>query len=391
MRPRAAALTRKQCSQVLRPHHTLFVPYRPLNNPTRRRFTIKPTPTTSSPDSLPPTTSTQILQTPGASSPSSTFTTHGPSSTLLTITLAPSQPLQTRRSALLALSGPPSHISSTLSPLELLQRVPLALPFIYQRLSSISPATLVLAARTANTSFTILSLDGRIDWNVLPRSAIVAWASDASTLAIQSRFTPSVTGITNWSSQLITGRGLVALAARGGAYETRLADGEEFLASPGSVVAYSTGPNAPEAFRLGSQTRLAVLDLRRLLPKTEFIRAVKESVTWRFLGRVAFVVRRWIGSVVWGERVYLRFRGPGTVILRGKVGAGIKDWYEDREVNEWADSSAGTIEKSVSLAARAQRDRADGLGAVASSTKSDGRNVNYATVGNDGKVAWAKE
>lgn len=359
-----------------------------------RRLTIRPTPTTPSvPHPLDDPSATQSLTTPGAHSPDSTFTVLGPTSSLLQIHLSASQPLHTRRGTLLALSGAATHVSSSLSPLSPLKRIGLGIPFIYQRIASTSPLTLLLSTNAARSAFVVLSLDGRVDWRILRRSALVAWSGSGQSLAIKPSFDPSIPGLANWSSQLITGRGLVALTAAGGAYETKLSGGEDFLAHPGNVVAYSVGLNPPGAYRLKSNTmRLQVPSLGRYLPETRVLRAVRESETWRLLGRVLSRLRLWVRTVVWGERVYLRFRGPGTLVMQGKGGIGaLREVYERSEVEEWADSPAGSVEKSLTTAQRRERADEESVGETVGTTKGAGENVSYASVGKDGKIAWAKE
>lgn len=373
-----------------------------LDSTIRRTFTIRPTPSSSQLDPLldPDTASegsSHKLASPGALTPDATFTTLGPSSNLLQIQLTASQPLHTRRGTLLALSGTPNNITSRLSPLTPLKRFALNLPFIYQRITSTTSSTLLLAARAPTTSFAVLSLDGRIDWRILQRRALVAWSGSGSSLTITPAFTPSTPGLANWSTQLVTGRGLVALAARSAAYETRLKNAEEFLAHPSAVVAYSVGPHQPEPYRLShSNLRLSIPTFGRYLPETKFIRAVRESETWRLLGRALFRLRMWMRTVLWGERVYLRFRGPGTVVLQGRGGAGaLREAFEGRELQEWADSPAGSMEKSVSVAARTTGDGAQGAAETAGSKRGGGGGgdgtMRYASVGKDGKVAWVKE
>ncbi|KAL9054002.1 MAG: hypothetical protein Q9162_004408 [Coniocarpon cinnabarinum] len=375
---------------------------------TIRPFTIRTTPTatstTTSPSSttttLEPTTSlsipesTHILHDPTASTPSATFTTLGANSNLLSISLSASQPLHTRRGTLLSFSGPAHHTTSSLSPLQPFRRGALGLPFLFQRLTATSPINLLLSSPSSG-SFLVLSLDGRIDWRIFRPQSLVAWSGSRSSLSISSHFSTSTPGVANWIQQTVTGRGLVALTARGGAFEVRLKEGEEYLAHPSHVVAYSISSNAPSPYRLShTRLRLAIPSLGEYLPETQFIKAVRESRTFLFLGRVLFRLRQWLRVAMWGERVFLRLRGPGTVVVQGRPGgvvSGVRDSMDEREVREWVDSPAGTLQKSLSEAERRGRREEDrGVVEKKGGVKQE-EHVTYATIGKDGKVAWTRD
>ena len=377
-----------------------------------RPLTIRSTPTASSTStstgpldhSLEPPDSTQALHDPSqtTTTPTATFTTLGPTSTLLSIHLSASQPLHTRRGTLLTLAANLEHITSRLSLLQPFKRAPLAAPFLFQTLSSASPASLTLASPSPNTSVVVLSLDGRTDWRVLRRNSLLAWSGSGSSLNISTHLAPKTPGLANWIAQTLTGRGLVALAARGGSYEVKLRESEEFLAHPSHIVAYSLSSTPPETYRLShTRLRIAIPSLGQYLPDAKFVRAVRESATWRLLGRALFRIRQWLRVAVWGERVFLRFRGPGTVVLQGRHGglvSGMRESVEEREVAGWADSSAGSVQVAVTQAARKGVNGEHGSQRTAPGSESVGKggmktedNVTYASIGRDGKVAWTRE
>lgn len=64
---------------------------------------------------------------------------------------------------------------STLSLLEPFRRVILGIPFLYQRISSSTPLTALISTMSPITSFTVVHLDGRIDWILAQRQALLAW------------------------------------------------------------------------------------------------------------------------------------------------------------------------------------------------------------------------
>lgn len=112
---------------------------------------------------------------PSSSSPDARFEVLGNTSSLLSITLSASQPLYTRRGTLVSVSGNPENAISTLSSLSPLQRLPLRIPFLYQKVTSTTPAELLVATKAPHTSFAVIHLDGRVDWRVAQRNGVVAW------------------------------------------------------------------------------------------------------------------------------------------------------------------------------------------------------------------------
>src|SRR5690625_4924250 len=94
---------------------------------------------------------------------------------------------------------------------------------------------------------------------VSQRNALLAWTGH--TLSLSSRIHRSLS-LAHWRSTHLSGRGLAALSAPGQIYQLTLAEGEEFVAQPGSVVAYAVSRNAPQPFRFKSSSlRLQVPSL----------------------------------------------------------------------------------------------------------------------------------
>ena len=80
----------------------------------------------------------------------------------------------------------------------------------------------------------------------------------------------------------------------------------------------------------------------------------------------------------------------------------MRDSYEGREVGEWADSPAGSVERGLTSALRQQTGgrlrtgekreggQPSGAGQTLGETKKEGQ-MNYASVGKDGQIAWTKD
>lgn len=285
---------------------------------------------------------------------------------LLSVTLSASQKLYTRRGTLAAVAGKPDNVrppdqdmrvhsnwelqaQSTLSILNPLTRATFGVPFLYQRISATSPITALISTKSATTTFTVLHLDGTTDWMVSQRNALLAWTGH--TLTLSSRLQQGLS-LAHWGSTHLTGRGVAALSAPGQIYQLTLSEGEEFVAHPGSVVAYSVSRNPPQPFRFKSSSlRLQVPSLTSWIPETEFMRNMRKTDTYSFLARMLYSLRTMARRTIWGDRLFLQFRGPATVLLSSR-GVRVTDTMTGEQVNEVADAPAGVLPKVVELASK---------------------------------------
>ncbi|KAL2023314.1 hypothetical protein VTK56DRAFT_3052 [Thermocarpiscus australiensis] len=307
---------------------------------------------------------------------------------LLSVTLSASQRLYTRRGTLVSVAGKVDNAQSTLSILSPLQRAFLGIPFLYQRISSTTPITALIATKSPNTTFCVLHLDGTTDWMVAQRNALLAWTGH--TLTPSPRVQQGLS-LAHWGNTHLTGRGLVALAAPGQIYELTLGEGEEIVLHPSHVVAYSITKNPPLPFRL----RSARLSLQvpavpgsvgaaagRLVPEgvSRFWKAVRETETYKAVARLLFGLRTAARRTIWGDRLFLQFRGPMTVLMSTR-GVRVRDVLSRDDVNEIADTEAGVVPAAVELAMKPK---------VAEEKKTDEKPVaiHVAAVGKDGKVSF---
>lgn len=147
--------------------------------PFRRSLQIQSTPSSFSNNSAIDTFDAQPSRdlTPPTTgiSPDARFEVLGGPSSLLSVSLSASQNLFTRRGTLVGVSGSPENAVSTLSPLSPLLRAAFGIPFMYQRVASTTPLNLLIATKASHTSFSVLHMDGRVDWTVAQRQGLVAW------------------------------------------------------------------------------------------------------------------------------------------------------------------------------------------------------------------------
>ncbi|KAL2267992.1 hypothetical protein VTJ83DRAFT_2838 [Remersonia thermophila] len=276
---------------------------------------------------------------------------------LLSVTLSASQRLYTRRGTLVSVAGQVENAQSTLSLLSPLRRGPVGIPFLYQRISSTTPITALIGTKSPNTTFSILHLDGTTDWIVAQRNALLAWTGH--TLSPTPRFQPGMP-LAYWGNTHLTGRGLAALAAPGQVYELNLAEGEEIVLHPSHVVAYPVTRNPPRPFRFRS-TKLTPQVPRvpasitaaagRLMPErvARFWNAMRDTSTFKTLARLLYGLRTAARRTIWGDRLFLHFEGPMTVLMSTR-GVRVRDVLSREDVNEIADTEAGVVPAAVKLA-----------------------------------------
>lgn len=186
----------------------------------------------------------------------------------------------------------------------------------------------------------------------------------------------------HWGSTFVTGRGLAALSAPGQIYQLHLSEGEEFVAHPGSVVAYSVTKQQPLPFRFKSASlRFQIPSLTSWIPETEFMTKVRGSEAYKFLARVFYSLRTISRRTIWGDRLFLHFKGPSTILMSSR-GVRVVDTLSNEQVNEIADAQAGTLASALELSGKPQS---------AQTTKEDvvESGIKVKVTKEDGKVTFA--
>ena len=148
---------------------------------------------------------------------------------LLSVSLAASQRLYTRRGTLVGVSGKVENTQSTLSLLEPFRRAPVGIPFLYQKVTSTSPITALLSTKSPISSIVTVQLDGRDDWIISQRQALLAWTGHK--LSLKPTYNLKL-ALAHWGHTYVTGRGLIALAGGGQIYQVQLKAGENYVAHP---------------------------------------------------------------------------------------------------------------------------------------------------------------
>lgn len=217
---------------------------------------------------------------------------------------------------------------------------------------------------------------------VTQRRALLAWTGH--TISVSPTVNRSLS-LAHWGNSQITGRGLVALAGPGQIYQITLKPGEEYVAHPGNVVAYTVTQHPPLPYRLKSSSlRLQVpsLGLDYLIPDIKFFKVMRQTATWKAVTQLLFNLRTAARRTIWGDRLFLQFHGPTTILMSSRASR-ISDVLTSRDVNEIAESPAGALQSAVTLESKPK----EGI-----ETKKPIANVptgfHFAEVRKDGKVKF---
>jgi hypothetical protein len=233
---------------------------------------------------------------------------------------------------------------------------------------------------------------------ITQRTALLAWSGHNLTV------TPRVNtrlSLQHWGNSSVSGRGLLALVGKGQIYNITLKEGEEYIAHPSNVVAYTQNGWPPQPYRFRSTTlKLQVPSLGAYLPNTRFFTEMKKSQLWNFLAEALYKMRTWTRRNVWGDRLFLQFKGPTSILLQSR-GARLSDSLSAAEVNEIADAPAGAVravltgESSQGKEKEVKEVKENEIPAsindpVAAETEKPAA-VSWATVGRGGKVDFKQQ
>lgn len=222
---------------------------------------------------------------------------------------------------------------------------------------------------------------------VAQRNALLAWTGH--TLTPSPRIQQGLS-LAHWGNTHLTGRGLAALSAPGQVYELTLGEGEEIVLHPSHVVAYSVTKNPPLPFRFrSSKLSLQVPPIPtsitsaadRLVPErvARFWNAMRDTGTYKAIARFLFGLRTATRRTIWGDRLFLHFHGPMTILMSSR-GVRVRDVLSRDDINEIADTEAGAVPAAVELATKPKviEDKADDKPVA----------IHVASVGKDGKVSF---
>ena len=167
------------------------------------------------------------------------------------------------------------------------------------------------------------------------------------------------------------------------------------------MLAYSLSSSnaAPTPYRFKSSSiNLQVpIVFGDFFPSFNFVRNIKKGETYKFFANVAYAIRTWSRRTIWGDRLFLQFTGPTTLLVQSR-GARISDVLSTRQVNEIADAPPGAAREAIENVSGggsrikdgsdASRTGVEGatISASPAGTARKEQRLSYASVSRDGKV-----
>jgi hypothetical protein len=267
------------------------------------------------------------------------------------------------------------------------------IPFLYQKITSTTRINALITTKSALTSFVILQLNGTSDWKLAQRKALLAWTG--SSLSVKPSINARLS-VAHWGSSDITGRGLLALAGQGQIFSIELAEGESYVAHPSNILAYSTSSPSPlptpyrfksSNFKFQIPTRLG-----NFFPSSKFVQNMKTTKTYMFFSNISLRIRTWSRRTIWGDRLFLNFQGPTTILLQSRA-VRVSDVLTAADVNEIADAPAGVVQEAITqnIIGKSDTARTGVEGATPSAQQGVASNqprMSVASIGRDGKVTF---
>ena len=173
----------------------------------------------------------------------------------------------------------------------------------------------------------------------------------------------------------------------------QLRQDETYIVHPSNVLAYSLSSSnpAPTPYRFKSSSiNLQVpIVFGNFFPSSKFVQNIKKGKTYKFLANIAHRIRTWSRRTIWGDRLFLQFTGPTTLLVQSR-GARIRDVLSTHEVNEIADAPPGVVREAVeNVSTGGSRLKGESDASRTASSAGAARKeprLSYASVSRDGKV-----
>ncbi|OKL64575.1 Altered inheritance of mitochondria protein 24, mitochondrial [Talaromyces atroroseus] len=116
-----------------------------------------------------------------------------------------------------------------------------------------------------------------------------------------------------------------------------------------NIVAYTISSTPPQPYRFRSTSlrfQIPGLQIPELLLKSRYVRDLTASDTWKASMKIIHNVRTWARRTIWGDRLFLQFQGPATLLVQSRA-TRVRDILSDKEINEIADAPAGATFNAI--------------------------------------------
>jgi hypothetical protein len=129
---------------------------------------------------------------------------------------------------------------------------------------------------------------------------------------------------------------------------------------------------------------LQIPSLTSWFSEANFVKAMRETGAYKFLARVLYSLRTTTRRTIWGDGLFMQFKGPTTVLLSSR-GVRVGDSLTSDQVNEIADAPAGVLPRAIEMAAKGDSEPLVPAETTAEQAPSA---IHVAAVRRDGKVTF---
>lgn len=235
---------------------------------------------------------------------------------LLEVNLPPSIPLYTRRNQLCGVLGTNSEslVARTSVCRSFLLNLLGRQPLLWQKVESSEPATCLISGGTRNAYLTSVDLDGSRDWAVSYPNRIQATCGRGLHISARSGWRP---GSAPFIHQLVTGRGLIALASPSPLVRAEVESGKSILVHRDHLGCFSLDTNASQ---VPPQMRSISYDYEPVQKPVPELK-IPEKLAWsrpvvnftvRTITLTYRFIKRWLRS---GNSGFIEIYGPSTVLV----------------------------------------------------------------------------
>lgn len=107
---------------------------------------------------------------------------------------------------------------------------------------------------------------------------------------------------------------------------------------------------------------------------------MRDTGTYQYVARVLFTLRTATRRSIWGDRLFLQFQGPATVVMSSRGGK-LRDVLSKEQVAEIADVEAGVVPEVIKEIGKPKEEMAKQMDEHVAK-------ISVASVGRDGKVSF---
>ncbi len=284
----------------------------------------------------------------------------------MSIYVPSSLPFYTRRGSLISIQGDTgSSITNTFSSLSaknIIFNLLLGFPVVYQKIDSLSSLSLLVSSETSSNrplpSLTSLTLDGRVDWAIFPKSSVHCYIGNAliirpiwrslKSIFTKKKVTSGLTSLKTLGVTYISGRGTIGLKGDGQIYQIKLKENEDIMLHGRSLLGMSVNSvkdvdSAISSFTLKKSESTSIketevdIQSNKLSPpleivhSEEYLSSLPSNTSWRLLSTklleglkrilsysqiILSTASKYILKSLYGNEGFVRISGPRVILIQ---------------------------------------------------------------------------